>query len=132
MSLLHTIYSDGTYKSEEYTGPLEYACVPFSDLKKRLHDSDAVHQGCDIEHVNVWWNDKHAHMFVDETGLYKPAKRNDRATRIYYNMTCKREHREKLLYTDLAAEPNPLALIEIEQPGYAIVGTALLWEGDMK
>jgi hypothetical protein len=132
MTTLHTIFSDGTYKSEEYTGPLEYACVPFHDLQRRLADSDPVHHGCDIEHVNVWWNDKLAHMFVDETGRYKPVKRNDRATRIYYNMTCKRERREKLLYTDLTAEPKPLALIEIEQPGHEIVGTALLWEGDME
>lgn len=131
MTLLHTIYADGTYKSEEWEGPLEYAAPPFRVLKGRLELADPVHAGCNIEHVNVWWHGKLAHMFVDETGRYKPACRNERATRIYYNMTLKREGSDKLLYEDLAQSPKSLP-IGIEQPGYDIVGAALLWEGGMK
>lgn len=131
MTVLHTILPDGTYRSEEWEGPLEYACPPFRALKGRLEEADSIHEGCDIEHVNVWWNGKLAHMFVDETGRYKPARRNDRATRIYYNMTMKREGRDQLLYEDLEQEPKNLP-IGIEQPGYDIVGAALLWEGDME
>jgi hypothetical protein len=130
MTTLHTILSDGTYKSEEYTGPLEYACIPFRDLKARLAASDPVHAGCDIEHVSVWWNGRVAHMFVDEAGRYKPTKRNDRATRIYYNMTLKHERRDNLIYTDLSADPQPLTMFE--EPGFDIMGTALLWEGGME
>jgi hypothetical protein len=131
MTLLHTIYSDGTYKSEEWEGALEYAAPPFRALKGRLEVADPIHARCDIEHVNVWWHGKLAHMFVDEMGRYKPVRRNNRATRIYYNMTLKREHRDELLYDDIAQDPKSLP-IGIEQPGFLIVGVALLWEGDME
>lgn len=131
MTILHTIKPDGTYSSDEWTGELEYAAPPFRSLKSLLAQADPVHEGCDIEHVNVWWKGKLAHMFVDETGLYKPAKRNQRATRIYFNLTIKRDRLSPaLIYDDLAKMPTYLS--DDIQRGYCIVGVALLWEGDLE
>jgi hypothetical protein len=131
MTLLHTLRPDGTYTSEDYTGRLDHACVPFAELKRRLTAADPIHKGCFIEHVNVYWNGGRAHMFVDEDVTFKEVRRNERATRIYYNASLQRLGRDDLLFTELAAEPHPLP-IGIEQPGFNIAGVALLWEGDME
>ena len=123
MTLLHIIRPDGTFESQEYTGPLECACPPWDDLAKMI---DCHH----AEHVNVLWKGKHAHMFVDDVGLAKELPFNARATRIYANATLDRSralrHR---IYSELADDPIVTRPFAVDDGYFNIVGTAVLWEG---
>jgi hypothetical protein len=124
---LHVIHADGAVESKNYAGELEYACPKLSDMRAVI--------GCaTVEHVSVLWLGRESHMFVDEDGRAKGLARNERATRVYYNNTLERGGRPELVYDDLSADAPPLLLFErgLEDPGFYIVGTALLWEGGME
>lgn len=130
MSLLHIIRADedNTYESKEWTGELEYACPPFSEIRKLIGlEPDSM-----IEHVAVLWKGKRAHMFVDEIGAIRGLPRNERATRIYYNATISRRGLNRLVYVYDDLTKDPYQQILVEEPGFQIVGTAALWEGDME
>ena len=135
MTQLHILKPDLTVRSVEWVAPLKYKCPDFKDMY------DLVGTDC-LEHVNVLWQGQKRHMFVDENGLSKALKFNLRATRIYWNATLKRNKRTDLLYNDLSVpcgigrddllamkdSKSPLAILNHS----VIVGTALLWEGEME
>jgi hypothetical protein len=123
VTLLHVIETTGIVTSQNYMGELEFACPPLGYLRA------LVPLASDIEHVFVWFKDKQCHMFVDEHGRRKRLRRNEKATRVYYNAVFKRE-RVPLIYNDLSYPVVPLPLLEIN--GFDIVGTAVLWEGEME
>lgn len=124
MTQLHTIYPDGAVASEDYAGPVEYRAPPFAEMRHRLR--------CDtVEHVSVLWKGRPCHMFVDEDGRAKELPRNERATRVYYNATLRRRGETAYLYDDLSSPANRLPR-GFEDPGFYIVGAALLWEGDLE
>lgn len=54
----------------------------------RLDDTRRVFErhlpGCEMEHVNVWYNDAYTDMFVDEIGKLKKLPLNTEATKIYW------------------------------------------------
>jgi len=127
MNMLHLLKVDGTVETEDYQGPLVYACPPWDWIKDRL--GLRAHEN--LEHVSVLWQDRYCHMFVDEEGLMHGLKRNDRATRIYYNATvCRQQKGTNFVYSDLSVDPRQQTVDET--PGFMIVGPALLWEGDME
>lgn len=125
MALLHVINTDGTFQSEEYQGELTYGTPSWEHLKSLMK----IAPGDLIEHVSVLWKGKRAHMFVDEEGIMHKLARNEKATRIYYNATFKRFGRA--LYNDLSIAPK-FKDRAYEDPGFQIVGPAVLWEGDME
>lgn len=130
MTLLHTIIPTGIVTSEEYTGPLEYAAPPFATLRKMISGpNEAVRTT--IEHVNVLWKGKHAHMFVDEDGLAKCLPLNHKASRIYGNNMVSRERGAKspLIYNDLQ---KPAFDYRFDFDTFHVVGVAVLWEGDIE
>lgn len=125
MTKLHLIEVDGTVKTQEWAGELEFSCPPFH-LMRPMIGLGAYES---LEHVSVLWQGKRAHMFVDEEGLRKGLLRNERATRIYYNATLARRRSTNWIYSDMAVDPKQQRIDE--EPGFFIVGPALLWEGDM-
>lgn len=127
MTMYHVIKPDGTVVSENYVGALEFGTPAWSYMRQLI----GLKENQNLEHVNVLWKGKAAHMFVDEDGIMHRLPRNEKATRIYYNYTLRRYHSkpEKYMYNDLTKDPNS-AYVEI--PGFQILGTAFLWEGDME
>lgn len=129
MTLLHVIRTDGTYSSEPYTGPLKYKCPPWGKLEELV--------GCSgVEHVNVLWKGRAAHMFVDDVGLFKYLPQNKRASRIYGNNTIARTLQtlhSPLIYNDLTQNPVPdRGDWQFPWDQFMIAGTAVLWEGEME
>jgi hypothetical protein len=126
MTMYHVIKPDGTVTSEDYVGPLKYGTPAWSTFRQWIGlDEDDL-----IEHVSVLWKGKKAHMFVDEEGRMHNLLINKKATAIYYNYTLQR-HRFHT-YNDLSKDPDPAELLAVMEPGFDIVGTAILWEGDME
>jgi hypothetical protein len=125
--MLHVIKFNGVFDSAEYEGRLEYKCPPFKVIRDLIAGEPAPE--LTVEHVSVLWQGKHCHMFVDEDGRAKGLPRNDKASRIYYNYTWEREHKTRFIYDNLH---KPGLVIGDESPGFDIVGTAVLWEGDME
>jgi hypothetical protein len=131
MTMLHVIKPDGTFTSEDYVGELVSGTPAWAHLRKLigLKENDLV------EHVSVLWKGEQAHMLVDEEGIRHNLTPNVRATRIYYNnMLNRAELTKPLVYNDLNVDPT-LSVSEWQtfyQPGYQIVGNAVLWEGDME
>ena len=136
MTLLHTIYPDGRVESNNYNGPLLYSCPP-DDYMKRIIAGPIER----IEHVNVLWQDRRCHMFVDEMGKVRepPLVQNRKATRVYWNATWRRLAVGVLVYADLEKPDtidqdtwadlplNVRSMMYTDMPH--IYGTALLWEG---
>jgi hypothetical protein len=61
---------------------------PSENMKKRWAlvreiAQDVIGADNDVEHVNVWHNEKYLDMFVDETGVLKELPFNNKATTIY-------------------------------------------------
>jgi hypothetical protein len=125
MTMYHVIKPDGTFVSEDYVGALEYGTPAFATLRQLI----GIKENETLEHVTVLWKGKRAHMFVDEDGRMHKKPRNEKATRIYYNFTFQRFRYSQ--YNDLTQHPNPADRF-FEEPGFDIVGTAILWEGDME
>ena len=132
MTLLHTIYPDGRVQSTQYTGPLQFDAPP-SRFIAQIIDENAL-----IEHVNVLWQGRHCHMFVDEVGHSKGLPANAKATRVYWNATWRQMGRAELFYDDLEraahvdavtfeALPHEVRAEMLQMP--TIVGVAVLWEG---
>lgn len=126
MTIYHIIKPDDSVESLDWGDkPLEYGCIPFSHLKHLI--------GGYVEHVSVHWQGRRHHMFVDENGHSKGLKANRRATRIYWNATFSRKHKD-LIYSDLS---QPTDVQVPDDPDFIsglplIVGVAVLWEGDME
>lgn len=133
MTLLHVIRPDGFVESRDWTGPLEFEAPPLDQLKQII--------GCQqIEHVTVYWHGRRCHMFVDEHGLEKRLKQNDKATRVYYNANLHRHAADGLMYGDFAQPAGVSSdvlreqtreVIELFMNGPPVVGVAALWEGTL-
>ena len=131
MTLLHTIYADGRVQSAHYTGPLQFDAPP------SRHLAQIIGGDCLIEHVNVLWQGRLCHMFVDDMGHRKSLPANPKATRIYWNATWQHMGKPEMMYSDLEASERlavPLEELESEVRSEllsapTIVGIALLWEG---
>lgn len=110
-------------------GELAFKCPRFEWMKERLGVQE-------IEHVNVLWQGKHCHMFVDEMGWMRREipPINNKATRIYYNNNFRRSNRQSLIYKDFADNPVPQELhtVLVTLVGHTIVGPVLLWTGEME
>ncbi len=76
--------------------------------------------GCErIEHVNVFWNGKYEHMFVDEEGLLKRLEVNVIATAWYWQNSIAHEPHGRSF--DLFNQFSPIA-------GIAVLYEGLKWE----
>lgn len=116
---------------------IAYKCPKFDWMKQFIFK-----KGEDgyVEHVSVYYNGKHCHMFVDENGRNTGATINWRATSIYHNGSRKAGGaKEDQLYGDVTKPASPILGptagtfgIKMLQSGYYIVGPALLWTGDME
>lgn len=129
----HIISPNGEVKTAEYEDVLEFGCIPFAQMREML----GFPEGTLLEHVNVLWRGKRAHMFVDEEGLLRnpPLPFNQAATRVYWNATMQREGRTEMIYDSFFENPNYLGRLEdpCDREDLApIVGPALLWEGDLE
>lgn len=125
MTTYHIIKPTGEVLSDTFTGELEYGTPAFSTLRQMV----GVKENESLEHVSVLFRGKRAHMFVDEEGRLHRLPRNEKATRVYYNNTIARMGLAQYMYDDLSVDPVPGF---VEDPGFDIVGTAVLWEGDME
>lgn len=126
--LYHVIKPDGSVVSEDYVGKLEYGTPAWSMLRELvgLKENDL------LEHVSVLWKGKAAHMFVDEEGRLHKKSHNPKASRIYYNSTMQATGHLRFIYDDLSKPPGNVEQLSVIFDGYDIVGTAVLWEGDME
>lgn len=124
----HIISPNGEVKTAEYEDVLEFSCIPFAQMLEMLGFSE----GTPLEHVNVLWRGKRAHMFVDEEGLLRnpPLRINAKATRVYWNATWSDQAGKK--YYDLSAPPGNIDELSFRLQLPPIVGPALLWEGDLE
>lgn len=125
MTMFHVIKPDGSYTSGEYVGTLEFGTPAWSFMRQLVE----IKENESLEHVSVLWQGKQAHMFVDEEGRLHNKPRNEKATRIYYNNKVFFTDKNKI-YDDLSKDPKTDRIEELE--GFDIVGTAVLWEGDME
>lgn len=131
----HLIEPSGTVTTAEWTGGLEYGCIPYDRIRELLSYKE-------IDHVSVIWRGRPAHMFVDELGLMHELQVNPKATRIYMNATFRREGLHDFVYEDLERSPmfgdstdfakNLQARVLVYSFRSMIVGRALLWEGGLE
>jgi hypothetical protein len=118
--------------ASEY-GKLRYGCPDLKWMRERLDKEPDIKEIDMIEHVNVLFQNKHCHMFVDEMGLLVAQPFNVRASRIYWNATLARSVNKDLVYNDLMQDAtydrnHTLAQLNL----HPIMGPALLWTGDME
>lgn len=107
--------------------PIEVDNTLYYDKQWQLvQEQIAKHVDGHWEHVNVLFEGRHCHMFVDEVGILKGLPINPKATVIYYNNVNKRKGRPT--YDDLSVWQPPYD-VNIAQP---IAGPAILWTGELQ
>ena len=129
MTKLHVISTEGFVSSQDYKGALVNGAPHFSLIKELIG-------GGYVEHVNVLWKGKPAHLFVDEDGHFKKLKFNAKATRIYWNNSFRKMHLQAWEYDNLSIKaqfaqtlPMPDVAKRFIESAAPILGIAVLWEG---
>lgn len=92
--------------------PLQFEpviAIPSFEMMKRMLDFD---KDTLIEHVNVLYNGKHAHMFVDEEGLLKGLHMNIFASTIYWQATINQHDKGEIILAALSPIAGPALLYE--------------------